>query len=63
MNTESDKKWANAKANLEPEQRDLLDQLRQDYVDATRIHVPNYRGGPNAGILSELIRMGWRKSN
>ena len=63
MSAASDEKWSKAKADLEPELRTTLDDLRRDYVEASRIHVPNYRGGPNAGILSELIRMGWRKSN
>jgi hypothetical protein len=63
MSTASDSKWAKAAADFTPEQRRLLDELRQDYLEATRLHVPNYHGGPNAGILAELIRMGWRKSN
>src|ERR1700730_12605214 len=37
--------------------------LKEDYESASKIHVPNCPGGPNPGILSELIGMGWRKAN
>ncbi len=45
----------------EPEQMELA-ALKADYVKAQKMHT-NYKGGPSMGILSELIRMGWRKSN
>jgi len=56
-------KWLKATSGLEPEEQQFLMQLKHDYEKASAIHVPNYKGGPNAGILSELIRMGWRKSS
>lgn len=55
-------KWKEAEKDLSPEAQAELRKLREDYIAATKKHVPNYTGGPNAGILSELIRMGWRKS-
>ncbi len=63
MTTASDTKWAKAEALLPAELRPILKELRQDYQAASKIHVPNFTGGPSAGILSELIRMGWRKPN
>lgn len=54
-------KWTTAEASLPPEARLLLKQLKVDYEVASKIHVPGWKGGPNPGILSELIRMGWRK--
>jgi hypothetical protein len=55
-------KWAAAETALPPELRPLLKKLKADYETATKLHT-KYKGGPNAGILSELIRLGWRKSN
>jgi hypothetical protein len=55
-------KWSKATQDMQPEQRQLLLALKRDYEAASAVHVPNYKGGPNAGILAELIRMGWRKA-
>ena len=56
-------KWTIAASELEPDLRQMLLQFKQDYEAASKIHVPNYKGGPNPGILAELIRMGWRKAS
>ena len=44
------------------ELRPVLMLLKADFEAASKIHIPNWKGGPNAGILAELVRMGWRKS-
>jgi hypothetical protein len=54
-------KWSTAEASLPPEVRPLLEKLKADYQVASKTHVPGWKGGPNPGILAELIRMGWRK--
>ena len=61
MTSASETKWATAEALLPVELQPILKELRHDYQAASKKHVPKYKGGPNAGILSELIRMGWRK--
>ncbi len=61
MTSETQEKWNEARASLEPSLHALLDQFAVDYRHAARMHT-KYQGGPNAGILAELIRMGWRKS-
>jgi len=48
--TASKEKWAKAEGAM---------MLKADYEAASKIHI---EGGPNAGILAELVRMGWRKS-
>jgi hypothetical protein len=51
------------KVELSTELETTLKQLKENYEAASRIHVPNWKGGPNMGILSELVRMGWRKTS
>lgn len=63
MTTLSNEKWTKAESEMPTEMRPVLKLLKQDYETASKIHVPTWRGGPNPGILSELVRMGWRKSN
>jgi aryl-alcohol dehydrogenase-like predicted oxidoreductase len=62
MNAQSQAKWDNAEKSLPESLRLTLRKLRSDYLEAQRVHVPDYRGGPNPGILAELVRQGWRKS-
>ena len=61
MTTASNEKWAKAEAAMTAELRPILQLLKADYEAASKIHVPKWTGGPNAGILAELVRMGWRK--
>lgn len=56
-------KWMKAAADLDPERQRMLAELKQDYEVASAIHVPKYKGGPNPGILAELIRRGWCKQD
>jgi hypothetical protein len=63
MTASTEAKWSAAESSLTEEQRRLLRKLKNDYVAASRLHAPRYTGGPNPGILSELIRMGWQKSS
>jgi len=62
MTTASEEKWAKAQSAMTADLRPILKLLKADYEAASRIHLPNWKGGPNAGILVELVRMGWRKS-
>ena len=62
MTTASKEKWAKAEGAMMAELRPVLMLLKADYEAASKIHIPNWKGGPNAGILAELVRMGWRKS-
>src|SRR5277367_6338408 len=62
MTTASKEKWAKAEGAMMAELRPVLKLLKADYQAASNIHIPNWKGGPNAGILAELVRMGWRKS-
>lgn len=50
-----------AKSTLDAELQPLLVALREDYLAAQKVHTPAYKGGPNLGILTELVKMGWRK--
>ncbi len=52
-----------ADTKLSEDLQPILEELQEDYKAASKIHAPNYKGGPNKGILSELIRMGWRKKD
>lgn len=61
MTAASKAKWDRARAGLPEGLRPALDQMYDDYMKAQRTHVPNYTGGPNAEILAELLRAGWRK--
>ncbi len=61
MTRKSDNDWAEAETSLPAESRLLLRQLREDYMAAARRHVPTWPGGPSPKILSELIRLGWRR--
>jgi hypothetical protein len=61
MTTASKEKWAKAEGAMMAELRPVLMLLKADYEAASKIHIPNWKGGPNAGILAELVCMGWRK--
>jgi hypothetical protein len=61
MSTASNDKWAKAEAGMTAELLPILKLLKADYQAASNIHIPNWKGGPNARILAELVRMGWRK--
>jgi hypothetical protein len=61
MSTASNDKWAKAEADMTAELLPILKLLKADYQAASNIHIPNWKGGPNARILAELVRMGWRK--
>jgi len=61
MSTASNDKWAKAEASMTAELLPILKLLKADYQAASNIHIPNWKGGPNVGILAELVRMGWRK--
>jgi hypothetical protein len=54
-------KWADAEANLSADEIACLRQLKTDYINAARLRVPTWTGGPSAEILAELVRLGWRK--
>jgi hypothetical protein len=54
-------KAAGIAASLEPEARQAFEDLIADYNEATRVHVPNWRGSINANIAADLVRQGWRK--
>lgn len=62
MAKQAEDRWTKAEADLPDDSRPALRQLRTDYLTAARRHVPNWTGGPNAEILAELIRLGWRKA-
>jgi hypothetical protein len=62
MSTASNDKWAKAEAGMTAELLPILKLLKADYQAASNIHIPNWKGGPNARILAELVRMGWRKT-
>jgi hypothetical protein len=51
---------AEIEASIDPDARAALRQLIDDYKEATKIHT-RYPGGPNLGILAELIQRGWRR--
>ena len=61
--TASNEKWAKVEAGMTAELLAILKLLKADYQAASNIHIPNWKGGPNARILAELVRMGWRKSD
>jgi hypothetical protein len=61
MSTGSNDKWAKAEAGMTAELLPILKLLKADYQAASNIHIPSWKGGPNARILAELVRMGWRK--
>jgi hypothetical protein len=61
MSTASNDKWAKAEAGMTAELLPILKLLKADYQAASNIHIPNWKGGPNARILAELVRMGWTK--
>jgi hypothetical protein len=57
------KSRSEVEASLKPELRPAFNQLIDDYNEAAKTHVPNWRGGANASIIAELVRRGWRRSN
>jgi hypothetical protein len=61
MSTASNDKWAKAEAGMTAELLPILKLLKADYQAASNIHIPNWKGGPDARFLAELVRMGWRK--
>jgi hypothetical protein len=56
MSTASNDKWAKAEAGMTAELLPILKLLKADYQAASNIHIPNWKGGPDARILAE-----WRK--
>jgi hypothetical protein len=61
MITKPDDRWQKAAADLPEALRPLLREMREDYIAASKLHVPGWTGGPNPKILAELIKRGWRK--
>jgi hypothetical protein len=55
MTSASAAKWSKAEAELPADLRPVLKVLKEDYEKASRIHEPQWTGGPNAKYSQNLF--------